>query len=699
MSTQCPKPIRAPLSACISATATLLSLASAMAQTAPAETTLEPVVVTASRREQAVRTAPASITVISRREIEARPETTVTELLRSVEGVSVVGANPNDRDITLRGMPGDYTLLLVDGQRQNTRETMNRGTGGVQSNLLPPLAAIERIEVVRGPMSALYGADAMGGVVNIITRKLPAQWSGAIAAHAVHQQHQELGDSRGAEFWLGGPLLDDTLGLQLSGASNRRDEDDVYYPLNATSGANGQRNDRLDLKLTARVAANQQLSVNLGHQSFRYLTTPALSIADAATATTVVKTRHARDQWGLTHEGRWEAGRSTLALYGERGTQTQWTAAGESSVEPKVNNTTLDGRFVLPWAEGANTLTVGVQANQQRLDGVAVQDAVPAGLPANPNRIERNSWALFGENDFAIGPDFTLTAGARLDNDERYGDQLSPRLYGVYTLDRAWTLRGGIATGFKAPTLRQSTPGYCMTTGGAAGATPGTLCGNPDLEPETSVTAEAGVRWDAGADSASLTVFDNRIKNRVASYDTGAADPRVTGRNIYVYDNIARVDITGLELAGATQIASGLRLAANYTLTDSRRRGGGENAFNGSSLEGRPLDKTPKHKANLRLDWQALQSLAVFAALDYTGKQYWAAFRNGALGVREREATTTLDLGGRYTVTRGVDLKLAVLNATDKRVTVDTRARTGGLDGNWMVDEGRRISLSLAAQF
>ncbi|MCW7536824.1 TonB-dependent receptor [Aquabacterium sp. A7-Y] len=672
------------------------------AQEAPtppaAETLLETMVVTASRREQAIGTAPASITVIDRREIEARPETSVTELLRQVEGVSVVGANPNDQDIAVRGMPGDYTLLLVDGKRQNTRETMNRGNGGVQANLLPPLAAIERIEVVRGPMSSLYGSDAMGGVINIITRKLPTRWSGAATAHSVHQKHQELGDSWGAEFWLGGPLADETLGLQLSGSTKIREEDDVYYPLNATSGANGQHDGRLDLKLTARLAAGQDLSLNLGREDFNYLMTPGLSIADTATAATVLKTRHRRDHWGLSHEGRWEWGRSSLALYGETGLQTQEVASGASIVEPELRNTTLDGRVELPWSDSGNTLTVGTQVHHQRLSGVSKQDAVPAGLPANPDSIERNAWAVFGESDFALGA-LTLTAGARLDHDDKYGHHLSPRLYGVYTIDRAWTLRGGAGTGFKAPTLRQSTAGYCMTTGGAAGATPGTLCGNTELEPETSTTVEMGIRWDSGGNSASAVVFANRVKNRVTSFDTGVPDPRVTGRNIYVYDNIARVDINGVELATDVALSRQLRLAANYTYTDSKRGAGGENAFDGSSLEGRPLDKTPKHMANLRLQWRPRQALELYTALHYTGRQHWAAFRNGALGMREREATTTLDLGGRYTLMPGVDLKVSMLNLTDKRVDVDARPRTGGLSGNWMADEGRRISVAVAAQF
>jgi outer membrane receptor for ferrienterochelin and colicins len=369
-------------------------------------------------------------------------------------------------------------------------------------------------------------------------------------------------------------------------------------------------------------------------------------------------------------------------------------------VEPELRNTTLDGRVVLPWGGDSNTLTAGAQFSRQRLSGVAAQDAVPTGYARNADLLQRDAWALFAENDYAMTPAFTLTTGARLDHDELYGSRVSPRVYGVYALDDQWTLRGGVATGFKAPTLRQSTGGYCMTTGGAAGATPGTLCGNPELKPETSVAQEIGVRRDAGADFASATLFNNAFKNKVASYDTGVADPASPGRNVYIYDNIARVRLRGLELAAGSDVSPVLRLTGNYTYTDSRRRGsGGENAFNGSSLDGRPLDKTPKHKLYLEASWKALPGLDLYTAAQYTSRQYWAAFRNGALGVRERAGATTFDLGARYVLARGVDLKVALLNLSNKMVPVDERSRTGGLSGNWMVDEGRRLNVALNAQF
>lgn len=655
------------------------------------------VVVTASGREQQVKEAPASISVITREELDQRPYATLQDVMKDLEGVSVVGASANEKDIVIRGMPGEYTLILVDGRRQGTRETMNRGTAGVQSNLIPPLAAIERIEVVRGPMSSLYGADAMGGVINIITRKVPKQWSGTLEVGGIRQEDRRQGDSTLADFWIGGPLRDDVLGVQVYGKSRHRGEDDIFFPLNSTSGNFGNRDEELTAKLTLKPSAGQEWTFEAGQGRFTQKSTPGRSLSPTAAATTVVRTEHERRHWAIAHDGRWDFGTTAVSLYQEVGQQTQWRTGGRNPVAPELTNTVLDGTATLPL--GRSVLKVGGQATRNELTGIAAQDAAPGGYGANVDRVKLNGWALFAEDEFFVTDRFTVTAGARVDDDDRYGRHWTPRLYGVYQLAPAWTLRGGIAKGFKAPTIRQSTTGYCMTTGGAGGATPGTLCGDGGLKPETSLTQEIGLRFDQGGSNVSATFFHNAFKNKVASYDTGVRDPRSAGRNIYVYDNIDRVTLRGLELGAGTTLARDWKLSGNYTFTDSRRKGGGEPAFNGTSLEGRPLDKTPRHVLNARVDWTATGQLSLYASASYIGKQYWAAFRNAALGVRERGASTTLDFGGQYAFNRNLSLKFAVLNLTDKVVPVDARSRTGGLDGNWMVDEGRRLFVALNASF
>ncbi len=130
-------------------------------------------VVTASGYEQKIREAAASISVISQNELRQRNYNDLAQALSDVEGVDVNSSTgkTGGLDISIRGMPSAYTLILVDGIRQNgTSDVTPNGFGAMNTSFMPPLSAIERIEVIRGPMSTLYGSDAIGGVVNIITK-------------------------------------------------------------------------------------------------------------------------------------------------------------------------------------------------------------------------------------------------------------------------------------------------------------------------------------------------------------------------------------------------------------------------------------------------------------------------------------------------------------------------------------------------
>jgi outer membrane receptor for ferrienterochelin and colicins len=671
-----------------------LGAAPALAQQ-PAQ--LEKVVVSASANARALADAPASVTVLSREQLAREPVASLQDALRRVEGVAVVGSDPNDLDITLRGMPGEYTLILVDGRRQNTRETMNRSTGGVQAFFMPPLAAIERIEIVRGPMSALYGADAMGGVVNIITRKRLDGWQGSASLAGSEQLgDRSLGDSRQADFWLGGPLMPGLLSLQLWGGAHEREEDRAYYANSATSGALGLRNHNLGARLGFTPLPDQQFGLELGSGRLKRGGRPGMTLpANAAR----MENEQQLDVVSLTHQGSVplvEGARWRSALYREGGQQRNWSNGSASSIEPEVSNTVLDSILSLPL--GAHQLHMGLQWQRNVIDGVALESAV-VGHAASPSRIGTRSAALFAEDEIELSERLALTLGLRLDHEQRFGQHWSPRAYGIYKLDGGWSLRGGFGSGFKAPKLRQTEAAYCMSTGGPSPRR-GSLCGNPDLKPETSRSAELGLRFDGKAGRyLAATLFHNRFRNKVVSFNTGAVDPRNAALDVYVYDNVDRVRISGLELAGQWPLSAALQLAGNYTYTDSQRQGGKETSFDGSSLDGRPLDKTPKHMASLRLDWQALAGLKTFLRANYEGEQYWAALRNGARGVRERGSVATLDLGASYALSKQLSLSATLSNLGNRQLAVDNRSRNAGLAENWQVDEGRRLWLKLGAEF
>ncbi|KKK49729.1 hypothetical protein LCGC14_3132110, partial [marine sediment metagenome] len=150
-----------------------LSLISTKVLSAETSTDLKQIVVTASGFEQEATLAPASVTIIDQETLSKHGYRDLNDALRTVPGVTVTGGGSGDRgtDVSIRGMGSSYTLLLVDGKRQSGRESRPNGSAGFEADWLPPIEAIDHIEIIRGPGSVLHGSNAFAGVVNIVLKK------------------------------------------------------------------------------------------------------------------------------------------------------------------------------------------------------------------------------------------------------------------------------------------------------------------------------------------------------------------------------------------------------------------------------------------------------------------------------------------------------------------------------------------------
>src|SRR5690606_17034675 len=216
------RPARLPLALC----AALAALpAAASPATAGDPSTLDTVVVTATGFEQKIVDAPASISVITREDLARRPYITLLDAVRDLEGVDIgeTRDKTGQGTISMRGMGSDYTLILINGRRQNNHgDIYPNNFGGNQFNHIPPLDAIERIEVIRGPMSTLYGADAMGGVINIITHRSLDTWAGSLTLGRTVETDDAYGDDTTADVHLTGPIVPGTLELAVRGSWYKR---------------------------------------------------------------------------------------------------------------------------------------------------------------------------------------------------------------------------------------------------------------------------------------------------------------------------------------------------------------------------------------------------------------------------------------------------------------------------------------------
>ncbi len=201
---------------------------------------LSEIVVTAAGFEQKLVDAPASISVVTVEELKERPYLTLIDAVRDLEGVDVgeTSDKTGQRTISMRGMGSDYTLVLVNGKRQNNHgDIYPNNFGGNQFNHTPPLDTIERIEVIRGPASTLYGSDALGGVINIITKKSADRWSGSATAGRSFQSNDDFGDDTTVDLFVSGPLVPGKLNLSGRGSwYDREASNPEYAPVTDPSG-------------------------------------------------------------------------------------------------------------------------------------------------------------------------------------------------------------------------------------------------------------------------------------------------------------------------------------------------------------------------------------------------------------------------------------------------------------------------------
>jgi len=599
------------------------------------------IVVTASSREQEVKDAPASISVITREDLERMPYREITDALMEISGVTVTTGEGNSRDISIRGMAPEYTLILVDGKRLSSRESRTNGGNISEGGQLPPLEAIERIEVVRGPMSSLYGSDAMGGVVNVITRRIATEWHGSVRANGTMQLGSDYGNFGDANFYLSGPVTKG-IGLQLQGAMNRRTEDKVV------GGTPERRDTSLAGKIGFALGSDHDFLVEAGYYRQKVTTTAGKTVEVTSTepeGTETIQTQE-RKVGSVTHQGRWGFANSDSYV--------QFEDSKNLTSDKRIKNTVAQSIWSV--ALPSNMLSLGGFYTDQDLTdltGNRLSGSTRTGAG-------RKAWAVFAEDELSILDNLRLTGGIRLDDDQQYGKHWTPRIYAVWNATERFTVKGGYSQGFRAPDLRETLSDWGQTSRG------GTIYGNPDLEAETSRTFEAVAMYDGGPLQASLTVYDTRFNDKITRVTCASAGAWCTdeplssiGNAPTTYVNVDKARIRGIEATVDIRLTKTLRLNATGTLTDSEQLSG--------TNRGAALNDTPKQAASASLNWRPDDRLSGFVRAVYRGKE---AVTEAQISGSNVFATsyTTVDLGGSYKVSPGFTFHAGVQNLLDRRI-------------------------------
>lgn len=643
--------VRAPLAVAV---CLLIAPGLALADAAgdPAARQLDTVVVTASGNQQWIKDAPASISVITREDIERQPVHDLGTLLSRIPGVTGgLSAAGEQSKIKLRGMPSNYTLILVDGKRVGSSASTNYrpDLGRQDLNWIAP-DQIERIEVVRGPMSSLYGSDAMGGVINIITRRIGDTWGGSATHSYTSPQDGKRGDTQQIGSSFSGPLTEKIgmrLGANYTNRASDRSNGGIYG-----NAYGGEKDRNVDALLDWTLSEAQSLQLEAGHGVQQAFASTSLEDeGDGAWGASELK----RSSLSLSHNGNWSFGTSKVTGY--------WTEfkndigpTGRAQAKDMILEGSLSSPFTL-WVD--HQLSVGGQWKRQQLTNTNIIGQAPvdyAGNPVNGASLEVDTWAVFVEDELKLHEKLALTVGARLDHHEQFGSHVSPRAYLVYHPTETWTLRGGVSKGFRAPSLTENAASAATQSGGRGcgslrplGYVTGGcyMAGNPDLDPETSTNREIGFNFDNGTIDTGLTYFHTDFKNKIEYEPLGFFNGYWWTR----MDNVERARTSGVE--GNLNLTLGdhwrWRTAATW-MKEAKNLTTGEN-----------LIDTPEFSGYSSVDWTPVDAFSASVSAQYTGKQ--AGVASSFI-----KAYTLYDLTGAWHVNDALTVRAGVSNLADKKL-------------------------------
>lgn len=644
------------------------------------EIKLDDVVVTASGAAVDIADAPASVSIVTREEIEKRPFDNVSDLLKTLPGVSGGrGSAGVTSKIALRGLPDQYTLILVDGKRiGNTQYTTYRENLARQDLDWISPEMIERIEIVRGPMSSLYGSDAMGGVINIITKKDFSKKTASISVGYTKPEDSYRGSTKQVSFLASTPI-NEKIGVRLSGSYLHRISDESvgspeYVTTSYILGTPGIRQNNLNALFDFKILPNQKIEFEVGKSVQKNEASQKGEWKTVRGVLTWVPEVDAfgggnlhRDTVGFTHSAKIFGGESKISAYNTVAKEKDSTS---NTFGAKYKELVVDGKFdkALNIVGVDQALTFGFQWKEDDIENPsnignlppAVANAITGytGSDGSAKKLSSRTAAIFMEDQLFWNEKFSTTVGARLDDSDRFGSHFSPRVYAVYHPVENWTVKGGYSEGFRAPSAKESSVSAATYSGGnGCRSIPGYnnggcyMLGNPNLKPEESNNYEIAFGYLNDLAKVNLTYFHTDFKNKIDYRPLGKSGGYWFTQKI----NISKARTRGVELDYSYQALSNLRLSGAVTRIFESK----------NLIDDTPLLAVPKLNASFDVNWQVTPSWTSFFAAHYTGKQ--ATVAPNSTSSTYASGFTTFDWGVNYEYSKKMTFKAGINNLSNKQ--------------------------------
>lgn len=628
------------------------------------------VIVTAAGYEQDTTEAPASSTVITQKELMTKPVADIGQAVGDVPGVDITQTKMGNTQVSIRGFSPEYTLMLIDGRKQNTSDGMINNGFDAGSFYMPPVGMIDRIEVLRGPASVQYGSDAVGGVVNVITKKHFDSLTGSISFDRKQFFQDDVwGNQTGVSAVLGIPLKKDVASLQLRGRYFDRDASEVLTPAGKYAGHSPSAG------YTGNIGGRLNLTINEANEVYLDADYSRFQGGSMSTSNTSVKNVRTWEKATATlgHTGKYKIG--TLDSYLQFNelayvkTETSKTAQSSALAKPgvtkgsfsdplaKSGTWTASTKLVTPFDfgdNGAMTLATGLMYEYEFYKD---NSSTAAGSSIAGKTLDQSTLAAFAEGEYFINDQWTATLGGRLHWSDIYGTHFAPRAYLVYRPAEWLSFKGGIASGYKTPAIKHLYDGEYYV--GQSGRADNRYIGDPDLKPEESWNYELSATLRApGWGSVTGGVFYTDFKNKLATEFV-----KQVGNTSYYKDmNLTKVRARGFELLAETAKFAGFSAKLGYTFTDAEIRSGIPTGW----TNGKRPNELPRHTLTTRFDYE---NGGFGAYVKTTTKADAMVNRTRGAAYREKyKNCTTVDLGANYTYAKNHHFAVALNNLFDTGV-------------------------------
>ncbi len=601
----------------------------ALAQTgAPPIPDSAEVVVVANRTPEPEAQIGQSVSVLDAAQIQFSQAVNISDLLASTPGISVArnGGIGGVSSVFIRGAESAQTLTIIDGVKLNDPGSP---AGGFDfSNFLT--GDVSRIEILRGGASTLYGSDAIGGVVNVVTRPPGGPLEGDASAEGGSRDTQYyragLGGTEGPlSFRLAGGYFS-TAGISQFDKAFGGKEDDGFL----SKGVSG----RATYALTPDVSIDERAFYTDSKTAIDGYNNPTFSFGDDDEYET---TRQLVDYTGINVSLFGGALKNRLAV--------QYTDIDRADFEPQYAPDTQEfysrGKSYRAEYQGTWAIVQGWSAvfgAEHERNTINTESSFDTA----PTKAADDIDGVYGQLHGEPIQNLALTAGVREDHHSTFGDHTTGQADAAYTLNNGSTvLRASFSQGFKAPTLYELYSAY----------------GNRDLHPERSNGWDAGIEqkfWDDKA-SVEATYFNRRTRDLIEFVDT-FTPPYGS------YANVNRTIASGLELQGVVRPLPGLTASANYTFTDAEDRSPGSDAY------GKQLLRRPKDAVNAEVDYLWPIKLTTTVAVRYSGPSDDEGFDAAFNAFTARlKSYTLVDLRASYPLPRGFELYGRIENLFDQR--------------------------------